>query len=282
MTAPADFDRVALVVNPYASAVGETSIAAVADALTAYADIDVLRTEGPRHAMELVRDRSRDVDAVIVYSGDGGFNEALNGLDEDIPIGFLPGGGTSVLSRALGIPRDAVDAARTVGAALAAGRTRRISLGRVGGRRFGVSAGIGLDAEIVRRVDDLGRSLEGRRPHDLAFAWQAAKAVTERRGRFEPSVEIEGAGSAAFALVANCDPYTYLGAIPLHIAPEARFELGLDLVAPKRRHAQLRAPLPRLRRARPRADGLPGRALPPRRRPLRDPLFAADASPGRR
>ena len=203
------------------------------EALTAYADIDVLRTEGPHHAMELVRDRSRDVDAVIVYSGDGGFNEALNGLDEDIPIGFLPGGGTSVLPRALGIPRDAVDAARTVGAALAAGRTRRISLGRVNGRRFGFSAGIGLDAEIVRRVDELGRSLEGRRPHDLAFAWQATKAVTERRGRFEPAVEVEGAGTAAFALVANCDPYTYLGPIPLHIAPEAQFELGLDLVAPR-------------------------------------------------
>jgi hypothetical protein len=28
---------------------------------------------------------------VVVFSGDGGFNEALNGLESDVPIGFLPG-----------------------------------------------------------------------------------------------------------------------------------------------------------------------------------------------
>jgi diacylglycerol kinase family enzyme len=57
--------------------------------------------------------------------------------------------------------------------------------------------------------------------------------LAERRGRLEPALEITGYGRAAFALVAKCDPYTYAGPVPLHIAPEARFELGLDLVAPQ-------------------------------------------------
>ncbi|MBA2475640.1 MAG: hypothetical protein H0V40_06770, partial [Actinobacteria bacterium] len=30
-----------------------------------------------------------------------------------------------------------------------------------------------------------------------------------------------------------CDPYSYAGRAPLHVAPQARFELGLDLVAPR-------------------------------------------------
>jgi diacylglycerol kinase family enzyme len=47
-------------------------------------------------------------------------------------------------------------------------------------------------------------------------------------------LEVEGRGRAAFAFVANTDPYTYVGSRPLHVAPEARFELGLDLVAPRR------------------------------------------------
>ena len=38
----------------------------------------------------------------------------------------------------------------------------------------------------------------------------------------------------AFVVVANCDPYTYFGPFPVHATPEARFELGLDLVAPVR------------------------------------------------
>ena len=90
-----------------------------------------------------------------MFSGDGGFNEVLNG-PEGVSVGFLPGGGTSVLPRALGLPRDPVAAARQVADALEHGRERRISLGRVNGRRFGFSAGIGLDAELVRRVDALG------------------------------------------------------------------------------------------------------------------------------
>ncbi len=74
-----------------------------------------------------------------------------------MPFGFLPGGGTSVLPRALGLPRDPIAAARAVAAALAEGRTRRISLGAVAGRRFCFSAGIGFDAEAVRRLNALGR-----------------------------------------------------------------------------------------------------------------------------
>jgi len=45
---------------------------------------------------------------------------------------------------------------------------------------------------------------------------------------------VRGLGRAAFALVANCDPYTYAGRVPLRPMPQARFELGLDLVAPQR------------------------------------------------
>jgi diacylglycerol kinase family enzyme len=111
---------------------------------------------------------------------------------------------------------------------------RRITLGRVAGRRFCFSAGIGFDAEAVRRVDGLGRTDDGKRPGDLAFATQLARVLASHRLRFEPELEIVGLGRAAFALVANCDPYTYAGPLKLHIAPEASFDLGLDLVAPVR------------------------------------------------
>jgi diacylglycerol kinase family enzyme len=39
-------------------------------------------------------------------------------------------------------------------------------------------------------------------------------------------------------LVANCDPYSYAGPVPLHVAPRARFELGIDFVAPVRVRAR--------------------------------------------
>ena len=198
-------------------------------------ELAVLLTEHPGHATELVRSAcAGGCEAVVVFSGDGGFNEALNGLEADIPIGFLPGGGTSVLSRALGLPSDPAAAARRLADAIMARSTRKITVGRVNGRRFAFGAGVGLDAEAVRRVDRMGRTDEGKRPGDLAFALAVVRSLAAQRGHMEPVLEVKGLGRAAFAFVANGSPYTYAKRLPLPIVPKAQFELGLDVVAPMR------------------------------------------------
>jgi diacylglycerol kinase family enzyme len=225
--------RAVLIVNPFASRVDEASVSAVERALMRVAYVRTIRTERPRHAVELAREAG-DADALLVFSGDGGFNEALNGVErDDLPLGFVPGGGTSVLPRALGLPRDPVEAAERLADALAHDRTRRISTGRVNGRRFAFSAGIGADAEAVRRIDERGRSPQGRRPGDLAFVRTFAHLIFERRGRFEPVLEVVGYGRAALVLVSNVNPYTFLKALAIQAAPEAVFEQGLDFLAPR-------------------------------------------------
>ena len=222
----------ALIVNPHASGVSPELILAVERELV---PAETVLTERALHAVEIAETLSREHDRVYVFAGDGGYNEVVNGLVRDIEVGFIPGGSTSVLPRALGLPRDPVSAARL----LAGGAgTRRISLGRVNGRRFTFSAGLGLDAELVRRVDALGRN-SGRRASDAAFARTLMGILAERRGRLDPSMEVVGVGRVASALVANCDPYSFVGRIPLHVAPAARFEGGLDLVAPRRLRARL-------------------------------------------
>jgi diacylglycerol kinase family enzyme len=59
-------------------------------------------------------------------------------------------------------------------------------------------------------------------------------ALASRRGHVEPGLEVKGLGRAASAFVANAAPYTYTRHIAFPIAPEADFELGLDVVAPVR------------------------------------------------
>jgi diacylglycerol kinase family enzyme len=234
-----------LIVNPFASGVDEHRLAAVRAALPS--GVETRLTTAPGEATAIVSETGA-VDAIYVFGGDGTYNEVLNGVRIDVPLGFLPGGGTSVLPRALGLPRDPVRAALRV----ADGRTRRIGLGRVNGRRFGFNAGIGFDAELVRRVDELGRRPDGRRPGDVAFLRVALGALGERHIRFDPQLEVEGLGRAAFALVANCSPYTYAGAVGLDLVPEASFDEGLAVVAP----VSLRArDLPRLVLLGPRGRG---------------------------
>ena len=220
--------RVLLVVNPQASSVTDASEEVVAAALGA--GVEIARTERQGHAMELVREA--DAGAVVVFGGDGAFNEALNGLRSDLPLGFVPGGGSSVLPRALGLPADPEGAARQIADAIRTGRTTEISLGQVNGRRFGFAAALGFPAEVVRRVDELGRK-DGRRPPDRAFLTAAGRLLAERRGRLPSEVEVDGHGRTAFVLIANGDPYTYLGRLPVRPTPQARWEKGLDVVAPR-------------------------------------------------
>jgi hypothetical protein len=111
----------------------------------------------------------------------------------------------------------------------------------------------------VRKVDELGRRSDGRRPGDLAFVRVAGSTLWARHGRFDEQLEIEGAGRAAFVLVANCSPYTYAGVLALDLVPGASFDEGLAYVAPVTMRTR---DLPRLFLRGPRSSGLgDGRAL---------------------
>ena len=109
----------------------------------------------------------RSGDAVFVFGGDGVVNEVLNGLPAGKPLGIVPGGHTNVLARALGVPRDPAEAVRE----------RRISLGRVNGRRFSFAAGIGVDSETVRELETMKRAGDGKRRGDLAYARVAVRRL---------------------------------------------------------------------------------------------------------
>src|SRR5438105_4045847 len=226
----AGMSRIVLIVNPLATAVDEHRIAAVERVLGRLGTVETRLTQRRGHATELARE-ANGMDAIFVLSGDGGFNEVVNGLDDDPPpIACIPGGGTSVFPRGLGLPRDPLRASEQLAEAFEQGRTRTISVGRVNGRRFLFNAGVLLDAELVRRIE-AHRSQNGR-PGDAAFVAMLLKLIAEHRGRFDPVIDVDGIGRAAFLFVANADPYTFLGSRPLHIVPHARLEGGLDAAAP--------------------------------------------------
>jgi diacylglycerol kinase family enzyme len=225
--------RAVLVVNPRASRVTGEGIRRVERLLRARLELETVLTKGPHDGTRIAEELSRDagVAAVFVYSGDGGFNEVINGLAPRLPVGFIPGGRTNVLPRALGIGQDAFEAARRLADGASAGRGRRISLGRANGRRFAVSSGIGLDAEFVRAWDGLGLRRRGGKRGDIAFSAAAARVLLSKRGSIASTLEVGGDGSAAFILAANGDPYSYLGRLPLHVAPSASFDDGIELVS---------------------------------------------------
>ena len=166
-------------------------------------------------ATDLAREASGHVDALYVFGGDGTFNEVLNGIAGMTPIGFIPGGGTSPLPGPSGFRTIPLGPRRR-------SRIARRMFGRVNGRRFGFACGIGLDAEVVRAVDELGRRSDGRRPNNMTFAWTGLGTLGRYRFRLEPSLEVMGHGRAAFVLISNGPAYSYAGRVPVRPAPHAR------------------------------------------------------------
>ena len=123
----ASVQRAVLIVNPYSTKVTGDRIARVEATLREQVELRTEFTRAPGHATELAAEAAGKADAIVVFAGDGTYNEALNGADGALPFGFLPGGGTSVFPVRWGCP--AIRARRRVPS-----RRRSNSGGRGGSR----------------------------------------------------------------------------------------------------------------------------------------------------
>lgn len=228
--------RALLVFNPNATTTDEGVRDVIASALSSQVDLEVHPTKQRGHATHLAAGAVHEgVEVVFALGGDGTANEVIQALaGTETTLGVIPGGGANVFARALGLPNDAVAATSVLLEHLRRGSTRRINLGRAAGRYFGFNAGFGFDAAVVRLVEQ-NTSLK-RRLRQLAFIWLATREWATGEHRTTAPITLSMAdqgdrGPFSITIIANTDPYTYLGARPLHVHPEASFDRGLDLVA---------------------------------------------------
>ena len=230
--------------------------------LAGLVDLDVERTQHRGHARELAA--ASDADLVIVHGGDGSINEAVNGImsraDSLTPggtippspprswggcppphtprppgqIAVIPGGGANVLARALGLPLDAAAAIRQLREAIVAGLHRTIGLGLAADRYFTFSAGLGMDAEVVREVERM--RAQGRRESVPLFLRTMVRQYYRGTDRRQPALSLERDGEPPVSglfmtIITNRSPWTYFRGRPLLPVPNPDFNSGLDLLA---------------------------------------------------
>ena len=247
-----------LIVNPHATATTPLSRDVITHALAAQMELEVVETRYRGHAGTLARKAASDgFHLILTLGGDGTVNEAVNGLlrgrrtGTDPGFAPVPGGQANVFTRALGLPADPVEATRRIIEALRAGRDRHVGLGcatpdetspgaPAGASRpryFTFNAGMGLDAETVRVIEDLrerGRTLTP--GLYLRTALRQFYRVTDRR---HPALTLERDGKTPgerlfLAIISNTSPWTYLGHRPVNPSPGAGFDTGLDIFALRR------------------------------------------------
>jgi diacylglycerol kinase family enzyme len=224
---PVERKRMLIIVNPYATTVSDRLKNLVVYALQGRYEVDAIDTEARDHATILCREAAQEgYDVVVAFGGDGTVNEAANGLAHSpTPLTCLPGGATNVYCKMLGVPGDIVDATERLLRVADDWAPRRVDLAHVNGRAFTFSAGYGLDASVVRRVDahpELKTRLK-----QWYFAWAGVSTFTKEYVVRPPRLEAHVGGEVlrgVTALVQNGDPYTYFGNRPVHVAEG----LGLD------------------------------------------------------
>jgi len=232
--------RAMMIVNPHATATTERRRDLLAHALAAEVRLIVAQTTARGHAAELaVKAVVGGAELIVVHGGDGTVNEVVNGImsadaGKDAPmLAVLPGGSTNVFARAMGMAADPVLATEQILEALVVRQPpRTISLGRVDDRYFTFNAGLGIDAEVVKAVED--RRATGKPISNLLHARKAFTQYfrTDHHPRLTISVD-DGPPRAGVHLVfvSNVDPWTYFQSRPIRTNPGTTADAGLGLFA---------------------------------------------------
>lgn len=235
--------RVLVVVNPHATATTARERDVLAHAVGSTADLQIVETANRGHAAALACRAMRDgTDVVVALGGDGTVNEVANGLLTDgvhdaVPaLGIVPAGSTNVFARAVGIPHDRIEATGALLEGLRTGSRRAVSLGMVDDRWFVFAAGVGFDAAVVGGVERHRR--RGTRSTHTLYARVAVREFF-RLDRRTPKLHVELPDGTTyddvfFVIVANSDPWTYVGNRPLHPTPGVTLDSGLAIYARRR------------------------------------------------
>jgi len=156
--------------------------------------LEIRPTTGPGDAEAFAREaRDGSFDAVVAAGGDGTINEVINGLaGSAMPLGFISLGTANVFAAEIGLAVNP-DA---MAAALAEGPAVPAHVGRANGRAFGLMAGVGHDAHVVRDVD---LALK-RRIGKGAYVWQAVLEIFRREPVLFDAV-VDGVGHRAASIV---------------------------------------------------------------------------------
>lgn len=104
-------------------------------------------------------DLERSARCVVVVGGDGTVADVINEKPRGLSLAVLPAGNENLFARAIGFRTEC----ESLVAAIVAGRTQWIDLGRAGSRFFSLMVGVGFDADVVQRAARRRRRQRSRR-----------------------------------------------------------------------------------------------------------------------
>ena len=160
---------------------------------------------------------------IFVWGGDGTVQRVIDTVaGAAVALAILPAGTANLFATNLGIPKDLEEAVK-IGLN---GFRRQLDVGLINGEHFGVMAGTGLDALMIRDADAGLKDKVGR----FAYVWTGAKNV--RKSSVRMRIEVDGRawfkGKASCLLVGNVgDVIGGISAFPDARPDDGRLNIGV-------------------------------------------------------
>ncbi len=239
--------KIGLIINPFASSFSARRVRIIKRALGTAGDLTVWETSSRGDATDIAKKAAQeDFDVVCVLAGDGTLNEAAQGLiDSDTALAPLPGGSTNVFARAIGFSNDPIEALDQLLEVIEDESYLRIGIGKINDRFFLFNAGIGLDAEVIARVERNSKLKKvAAQPLTLSTAVATYIKDFDRKEQLMKvtlgnnvenvrmlSVDPTVFSEANLVVVSNLSPWTYLGIREVVLAPSANLNHALTITA---------------------------------------------------
>lgn len=148
---------VLFIVNPISGTQGKKAILRWVDELldcTLY-DYSVIKTQYAGHAKEIAKEAAASgINIVVAIGGDGTINEIASSLiHTQTALGIIPCGSGNGLARHLGIPMEPKAAIEV----LNSGKILDIDYGKINGKPYFCTCGVGFDAFVSLKFADSGK-----------------------------------------------------------------------------------------------------------------------------
>jgi len=209
-------NKVLIILNPAARGERAGVLKEKIEALSIQCVVRTTSQPGDACAMaaEGVKDGFR---TIVAAGGDGTVNEVVNGIaGGPVALGILPVGTMNVFAAELGIPSGDLGKAWDV---ITRGHVRHLDLPKANGAYFVQLAGIGLDAEVVRRTAPESKKALG----PISYVISLAQAAAEPPPRLEIVPDDSRERTGTFVLVGNGRLYGG----PFTLFKDARLDDGL-------------------------------------------------------
>lgn len=214
--------KYAIAVNP---ASGKMSIEQKRSALSAAADIlgpgcviGGLETESREQFCDCVRDLSQKVDTLVIAGGDGTVSDAINAIDSDVTLGYLPLGSACALGQMLELSHDV----RKAAAQIRDGSVHHLDLILCENEKKAIMASIGINTHTLQvRQKLLKMGIRG----GLAYTLGTVSSLIKYK-RTDVTVTVDGETFALPNAISTIIAKTPSFGFGMILVPEAKIDDG--------------------------------------------------------